>query len=286
MISFFKKKNKDFEAFSNQYLKEEKEILILTNDQSSGGSKLNNSWDVSQFFLAYYDIKSSTLIKGEGRVNWLLSDIEIKDHGTEHPYYFKHLTIYHLKVRELKDKTVPEGRLPSFYNRFMVLKVIEENTPNEQLLEIQNEYKKPIFINDPELGEFELNKFFGYFEGDIYWDNHKISVFLNVDVDNKNSWTKSLKVLKEIYNQQKEKNLAFKKFAAVELIDMANDWLEDETNEIQVEEIEKRIKLYELEVNQNNDFKAYFEDDNIFNGHSIIVHGNLKKGLQKVTVEG
>jgi len=106
MINLFRKRNKDFEVFANEYTKEEKEIIVLTNNQSGGAGKLNNSWDASQYFLAYFDIEKND----------------------------KPETIYHLRVRELKNKTVPEGSLPSFYNRFMVVKVIKENIQNEELL--------------------------------------------------------------------------------------------------------------------------------------------------------
>ncbi|WP_443939345.1 DUF2262 domain-containing protein [Pedobacter sp. MW01-1-1] len=287
MINIFRKKNKDFEVFSNEYRKEEKEILILTNDQSGGARKLNNSWDASQYFLAYFDIEKNELKKGDGRVNWLLTDKECKEYGTTYSYNFKTGTIYHLKVRELKDKTVPEGRLPSFYNRFMIVKVIKENVQNDELLELLKEYRKPIKITDKVLDEFELNKDYGMFEGSIDWLNEHIRVSLEVDVDDKQTWNDTMSILKVLFNEQKQRDLEFRTFAAEELTDLANDWLQDENETITKNDFEKRIKLSQLVISYyGGDFTAYYDDDDMFYGHIIAVYGNLKNGLESATIEG
>lgn len=287
MINLFGKKNKDFEVFANEYTKEEKEILVLTNDQSGGAGKLNNSWDASQYFLVYFDIEKNELKKGDGRVNWLLTDKECKEYGTTYPYNFKPGTIYHLRVRELKDKTVPEGRLPSFYNRFMVVKVIKENVQNDELLGVLEDYRKPIKITDEVLGEFELNKDYGMFEGNIDWLNENVSVSLEVDIDDKQTWNETLSILKVLFNAQKQKDLEFRTFAGEKLTSLANDWLQDENKEITNDEFERRIKLSELVISYDGgDFTAYYNDDDMFYGHIITVYGNLKDGLESAQIEG
>ncbi|MDW7691907.1 DUF2262 domain-containing protein [Flammeovirgaceae bacterium SG7u.111] len=287
MINLFRKKNKDFEVFANEYRKEEKEILVLTNDQSGGAGKLNNSWDASQYFLAYFDLEKNKLKKGNGRINWLLTDKECNEHGTTYPYHFKSGTIYHLKVRELKDKTVPEGRLPSFYNRFMVVKVVKENVQNDELLEVLKEYRKPVKFTDEVLGEFELNKDYGMLDGSMDWLNENVSVSLEVDIDDKQTWNDTLNILKVLFNEQKQKDLEFKNFAGEKLTHLANDWLQDENKEITNDEFERRIKLSELVISYDGgDFTAYYNDDDMFNGHIITVYGNLKGGLESAQIEG
>lgn len=81
--------NKDFATFESEYQKEEKEIEVLISDSSGGAAKFRNSWEASAYFLAYVDIASNELKKGEGRINWLLSDEEVSEHGVDYPYHFK-----------------------------------------------------------------------------------------------------------------------------------------------------------------------------------------------------
>jgi len=279
--------NKDFEVFASKYQKEEKEILILTSDGGGGAQKMGDSWDASKYFLAYIDIASNELKKGDGRVNWIISEEESKEHGCSWPYYFKGGVIYRLKVRELIDKTVPEGRLPSYYNRFMIIDVIEENVLNDELLAILAEYRKPVKIADKVLGEFELDKDLVLFNGAINWLEKNISVSLEVNVDNKSSWNKAMNVLRNLFEQQIQQDSEFRDFAAEQLTDLANDWIQDDnTPEISKGDFTCRISLSELAVTSSGDYTAYYDDDDMFLGHVVTVSGNIETGIKSAVIEG
>lgn len=280
--------NKDFEAFASEYHKEEKEILILTNDDSGGSAiRCGSSWAAITDFLAYIDLSSNELKKGDGRVTWLLSEEENRKHSFSYPYYFKEGTIYRLKVRDLIDKTVPEGRLPSFCNRFMVVEVLEENVENDELLAILAEYRKPVKVVDEILGELELNKDMEMFEGAIDWLGEEITIYLKVNIDNKASWTKAIKALRTLVEQQKQQDSEFRNFAAEHLTRLANDWRDDkETPEISKTDFADRISLSELKITSSGNFAAYYDDDDMFLCHAITVSGNIKKGLKSATIEG
>ena len=279
--------NKDFEAFASEYQNEEKEILVLTSDGGGGGSKMYDSWDASKYFLAYVDVASKELKIGDGRINWLISDEDQKKYGCSWPHYFKSGAIYRLRVRELIDKTVPEGRLSSYYNRFMVIDVLEENVHNDELHSILAEYRKPIIITDKTLGEFELNKDLGLFNGNVNWLGKDISVSLEVNPDSKSTWAKAISVLRTMFEQQKQKDSEFRVFAANQLVDPANDWRQDEdTVEITKQNFIERISLLELAVTSGGSFTAYYNDDDMFLGHAVTVHGNIKKGLKSANIEG
>lgn len=278
--------NKDYKSFSDDYQPQEKEILILTSDASGGAGKLNDSWDSSQHFLAYVDLDSQEFYKGEGRVNWLLTEEECEELGTEYPYNFEKGTIYHLKVRELIDKNVPEGRLPSFYNRFMVIEVLHQDVKNEALQEVLTEYRKPVIITDATLGKFELNKDYSTFEGNIVWKDKDVSVSLEVEVDNKKTWTETLEMLRKLYSEQNKYDKEFRDFAAKELTELANDWAEEDVEEIKEESFSKRISLSELTVNFEGEYTAYYSDDDLFYGHVIMVSGNMTDGPESADIAG
>lgn len=278
--------NKDFEAFASEYQNEEKEILVLTNDQSGGAGKFHDSWDASQDFLAYIDLKTNELKRGDGRINWLLSDELCKKNGPAFPYYFEKGTIYQLKVRELIDKTVPEDSLPSYYNRFMVVEVLYEHVKNDILLDVLAEYRTPIVIVDETLGEYKLNKDYGIFEGELQWLNNEISVSLEVNIENKESWTEAMGILRTLFEQQEQRDLEFRTYAGERLTDLANDWLEDKSEEITISDFIKRISLSGLTINREGDFTAYYNDDDMFYGHIIDVSGNIKSGISSANIAG
>ncbi len=280
-------KNKDFEAFEGSYQSEEKEILVLIGKVTGGAGKYRDSWDASQSFLAYVDLETNELKDGKGRVDWLISEEQCKEHGTCWPYYFEDETIYRLKVRELIDKEVPEGRLSSFYNRFMVVEVLEKDLQNDELQAVLTEYRRPIEIVDEKLGKFDLNKDYGMFEGSIKWLDEDVSVFLEVDKDDEETWTEVMDILRMLHGQQEQKDLEFKTYASEELTELANDWLEDENQVITKDDFIKRISLSEFSISYDGgSFTAYFQDDDMFYGHVVSVYGNIEDGLESADIEG
>jgi hypothetical protein len=278
--------NKDFEAFSNKYQTIIKEILLLTSDESGGGSKLPHSWEATEYFLAYVDLETNELKNGKGRINWLVSDEDFEQNGISFPYHFKQGTIYHLAVRELIDKTVPEGRLPSAYNNFMVVEILKEDVKNDELLNILTEYRTSVEIIDEKLGKFVLNKNYGSFQGELKWIEKNISVSLYVDQEEKNTWTNAIQVLRDLFNQQEQFDLAFRTYAGEQLTALANDCLEEGNDEITKSDFINRIRLSELSLTFDGNYSAYYDDDDMFYGHIVDVAGNIKTGISSASIAG
>lgn len=279
-------RNKDFDSYEKEYNKEEIEILILTRDNLGlGGGKYNDSWDLSVYFLAYINLQTNKLNEGDGRVNWLLSDKLNSEKGLNFPYNFNGGEIYHLKVREPKDKNVLEGRLPSFYNRFMIVEIIGREIKEKRLQAILEDYRKPINIKDETLGEFELNKDYGSFKGYIKWLGKEVSISLEVDIENKKTWEKSLNILKEYYIKQDKKDKDFRSFASQKLTELSNDWREEGDSEIKPEEFAKRISLSQLVIDCDGEITAYYDDNDMFYGHIITIYGSINN-LESAQIEG
>ena len=174
---------KTYDAFASEYKNETEEILVLLSNPSGGAGKTSDdAWSANAYFLAYHDIQTGKLKKGEGRLVWLISDEDLKQHGLSYPYFFKQGTIYKLRVRDLIDRTVPQGGMRSFYNRFLIVDVLEENAESSALKCIQEKYWKPVVLNDDLLGLFTLNKDLSLFEAYITWLGEEISVLMEVDI--------------------------------------------------------------------------------------------------------
>jgi len=279
--------SKDFEAFESEYRKEEKEILALISDANGAAACFFESWATSQYFWAYVDIASNELKKGDGRINWLISEEDMQKYGMSYPHYFKNGVVYRLKVRELIDQTVPEGRLPSYYNRFMLVNIIEENVHNDDLLAVLAEYRKPVTITDKAMGEFFLDKNLSLFNGKINWCGKSVSVSLEVNINSKGTWTKAMKVLRSLHDNQEEQDVDFRTFITEQLVDSANDWrVEDDTKEITKKDFADRISLSELSITSSGEYTAYYDDDDIFANHAITVNGSIKNGMESANLAG
>ncbi len=221
---------KDQKYYEKDFLKEEKEVLVLINDMSGGGLKLDYSWCCIMHIITYIDLETNTLHEGDGRVSWLISDEEYEKFGIFWPNNFNNGTIYRLIVRELKDKTIPEGYTSSIANQLMIVKVFEETIENTILNDILLEYRKPTIINDIELGEFELNKDLSFFSGTINWLDKQISVYLDVEVEKESTWTRSMNNLRKLYLIQETFDEELREFARKQLLDTANSWQEEVNN--------------------------------------------------------
>jgi hypothetical protein len=282
------KMKKIFEDFASDYRKDEVEILVLTSDAPSGAGKVRGErlWRASKYFLAYVDMSTGELKNGEGRIVWPLTDEEMEKRTS---YHFKNGCVYRLKARELIDKTVPDGMLPSFFNRFLVVGVLEEDVPNNELLAVLERYREPVKITDETLGDFDLNKDLALFNGYVNWLGGNISVSLDVNADDKETWTKAMKALRLLFERQERKDLEFRAFAADSLTCLANDWRQDEDEEgaeISKEDFMGRISLSSLVVTSDGNFTAYYNDDDMFLSHVITVSGSVERGPASAFIEG
>ena len=73
-----------------------------------------------------------------------------------------------------------------------------------------------------------------------------------------------------------------------DLVYIANEWKdEDDTHEITNEEIYNRIDKnhFDIEI-RDKKFTIYFEDDDLFWGHTIMYEGNIENNEHKATIAG
>ena len=147
---------------------------------------------------------------------------------------------------------------------------------------------KPIILQDDILGELIYDKPLKSFQGSIIWQDRKINIILDVDKDNKSGITKAKKALKTMLSEQTKWDEDLRSFAAKKLTTLACEWAEsdDETSEITEESFAKRISLSLIWMTSGGSFSAYFDDDDLFFGHSITVCGSPKKGLLSADIEG
>ena len=281
LIEYMRLRNKmTMKEWEDSFEKKEREIIVLRHE-GGGGSLRNGFWEWDEYFLAYVDCETGELYKEEGRTEFPVTDKE------NLPYHFEDETIYKLRVREKLPEEVPNGALP-IKNHFLVVEVLEKNVACPELEEILTEYRKPVVIQDDILGELTYDKQIKSFEGNIAWLGGKVHISLYVDKDNKSGITKAKKALKILVSEPEKWDADLRSFAAKKLTKLACEWAEsdEEAAEITEESFAKRISLSLIWMTSGGSFSAYFDDDDLFFGHSITVCGSPKKGLLSADIEG
>lgn len=147
------------------------------------------------------------------------------------------------------------------------------------------EKMKPVFIRDS-LGEFKLDRRYGWFEGQISWLGNTEDVTLNKDEDTDTA-EQALRTLHMLMSDPEKWDRKLREYAAGELTELANDWREeDETPEITKEEFAERIGSPSFTINNTGDFEAVYNDDDMFAGHWIVVYGTAGAELTEANIEG
>ena len=265
---------------------EAKEILVLLVG-GSGAGKMNGFWDVSHYFIAYVDCQTGALHTGDGRIVYPVSDEESDAGGILDR--FRREAVYRLKARKRIPHKIPEGVTASSQNQFLIVEVLEEDAPCPALEEVLAEYCRPVVLNDEELGELSLDKDLDMFEGGISWRGEDIDISLEVDSSSEDTWTAAVAAMKQMMTDQDRWDRDMRAFAARELTQLACEWREsadEEVPEITEESFAQRIELTSIAMDPDGSFSAYFDDDDMFFGHCVVVYGTLADGVASAVMAG
>ena len=263
-----------------------REILVLLAG-GAGAGKRNGFWDVSHYFIAYVDCQTGALHTGDGRIVYPVSDEEHDAGGILDR--FRREGLYRLKARKKIPHEVPEGVTASSRNEFLIVEVLEEDAPCPALDEVLAEYRRPVVVTDEVLGELALDKDYDTFEGEILWRGEQICLSLEVDAANEGTWADARRAMKVMLAEEDRWDRDMRASAARELTELACEWREsadEEVPEITEESFARRIELRSIAMDADGSFSAYFDDDDMFFGHCVVVYGTLEGGVVKVNMEG
>lgn len=127
------------------------------------------------------------------------------------------------------------------------------------------------------------------FEGGISWWGEDIDTSLEVDSSSEDTWTAAVAAMKQMMTDQDWWDRDMRAFAARQLTELACDWREsadEEVPEITEESFARRIELRSIAMDADGSFSAYFDDDDMFFGHCVVVYGTLVDGVTSAEMAG
>ena len=274
------------DEWERTFEEEAREILVLLAG-SSGAAKRNGFWESAHSYLAYVDCETGALCADDGRLVYPVSD---EDHAAGNVLgRFRDEEIYRVTARKKIPQELPEGMSASAQNRLLVVEVLEENPPCPALDEVLAEYRRPVVLKDEELGELSLDKDLDMFEGGISWRGEGIDISLEVDSSSEDTWTDAVAAMKQMAADRDRWDRDMRAFAARELTEFACDWREsadEDVPEITEESFAQRIELTSIAMDPDGSFSAYFDDDDMFFGHCVVVYGTLTDGVASAEMAG
>lgn len=277
------------EEFKKRFSEEVIEIIILTQESVGGAAVFGHMLRPSLNFIASVNVRSGELSHEKGRLEWM---IEKDPKRTGWGYDFKQFGIYHIKARKNLPIELKPNMLKTINNTYMVVEIIEENTSEPRLEKIKEQISKPVIIEDEKLGKFVLDRKFSWFEGDVDWLGDKCSVSLETDEEDGDTAEKALCTLKELYKDLKSWDNKFRTYAADNLTDLANDWLEEDddsdhdTTAITKENFADRIQISEVSITPKGDITLYYNDDDMFWGHAVEIDANINGDISDTNIVG
>lgn len=266
----------------------EKEVLVLTEEGTSaskyGRDKL---YEASVTVLALVDVATGELIDDKAYLEWQLTEKECQT--SEKIFNLQGKTIYRLKVQEsLLFTNSFEGEVRR--GKYLWVKEVLERSCHEERLDmILEEYLKPVVIQLQGCEELVLDKSLGMFSGDGSWNGDSCRIHLDVDESSAETAKDAQNTWKALMDNSKEWDKKARQYAAAELAECASDWALDEdenAEDITEDEFVKRMGISEICVSIGGDFDIYYDDDDMFWGHVIIVSGNIETGIDDAYMAG
>ena len=147
-------------------------------------------------------------------------------------------------------------------------------------------------ITDEILGEMTFDESLGSFEGEVEISGQNIYFGISVDnINDKETVDRLISEFKKFISEFDKWDKRIREFSAEKLTDNANDWLQDsleddeEFVEITEERFAERMVLNSIGFDENG-FEVFYDDDDMFWGHSILVDGTLENGIEQAYIAG
>lgn len=150
---------------------------------------------------------------------------------------------------------------------------------------IASELAEVVTFEDNVFGTFTLDRRLDQFCAEVGADGERIHV--SVTSSNDMPDMDELALLKSFWADWQRWDLRLREFAAEELINLKQgEWLEEEEAPPTKFDFASRMKPQDIEVDREGEFIVYYDDGDLFFGHSIVVDGTLADGPAEASILG
>ena len=142
-----------------------------------------------------------------------------------------------------------------------------------------------VSFEDSQFGIFHLDRLVNWFEGETNWGSQPVRLCLSVEDDL--DFKGALKVAQTLWNTQADWNQKVYDCGITKLLAVKNDfWLQNGEEKITAEEFRIRMTLESITVSPYGGIEFWFDDGDLFWGHTIMIEGSISEGPTDARFEG
>jgi len=183
------------------------------------------------------------------------------------------------KVRLIEHSVVgtPQG---------LLVEIAPDRPHDTELESLAHKLREPVVMRDDRFGEFVLNPLLiDWFEAQIEWGSTPVK--LSLKGSGADEVAKALATAHALWDAQEAWHQRIVAHAIECLLPLKNcDWLKDDEEPLAAADFAGRMSLTSITVYQDGTFKFWFNDSDLFLGHSITVGGDLRNGPKQSIIEG
>ena len=255
------------------------DLLVLVKEGCCGGVCVGSkTLRCTVKVLAYADPTTGRFSSEKVKLVWFA-----KENCSRRGYGFDFDKYGIYKVRVRKHSTDDA--------QYLLVKILSRRVHHPELDALREQYKKPVSLETP-LGPFTLDRSFSWFENNINLKNGNTEIYLETDTEDGDTAEKALAIFCKICGSLDEFEQNVRLAAADELLECANDWLADcceegdEPEIITREGFAERIGLESISIAPDGEITIYYDDDDIFLGHSIVVTADSSGNVSDAILMG
>jgi hypothetical protein len=137
--------------------------------------------------------------------------------------------------------------------------------------------REPVTFEDARFGVFTLDRRLDWFAAKTNWGTTAVNLAL--DVDDISAPEPALVHVRALWGAQAKWNSRIVGYAVGTLLGLKNEsWLYDDEKPVSAGEFKRRMTLESITVRPDGSFDFWFDDGDLFLGHSILVRGNMTEG--------
>ena len=250
--------NKEFEK---KFVDEEKILRVFIPKRVSSYYVGDGVREASLKGIAYINENDNILNDNNIYFSW----IEDLNH-----FQFEDMKVYRLLVRKSKDRD----------DKYYVVKSFGAINDN-RFDAVKNKYLAVVVI-DNEMGRFVLNKEYNYYNGDILFGNDKVNVIINIKGDDLSA-DLQMKRLKYLYDNYNSLIVNIKKYIVEYIRNNKANFFDIDINE---DELLNELNKVSIMIEDDGEICIYFENIDLYGGHSICVCIENDNSYSKPVLEG
>lgn len=167
----------------------------------------------------------------------------------------------------------------------VLIDLIASSASDPELERIANALQQPVMLKTKVLGKLSLDRSVGWYEGAVRVGMKKIR--MSIDPDDIESPEATIEAAERLVSTIRDWDRKARDLAVKELLSVKNEsWLEEGETEVTSEQFKKRMKAESITVHEDGSFDFWYEDGDLFWGHSIEVRGDFDSGFTRAGFHG